>query len=125
MGAGMRVAVDFHHVPEHQAQIHGRLLNWAAWCAGRSGSAVSPMFRSYRSTDVWAAPEAGNPVDGIDAATIAKAVIALPENHRHATNWSYVRPVAPARACRSLGVTMEDLAQLVIDARQFLINRRA
>ena len=50
---------------------------------------------------------------------------ALPEDHRSAVNWNYVKPVAPTRACQAIGVTMAALAQLVVDSRQMLINRRA
>lgn len=120
-----REQIDFHIVaPQHEA-IHARLLNWARWCNGRPGSSVSPMFRAYRSTDVWAAPSIGEPVDKLDAARIGKAVIALPGNHRAATQWHYVKPVAPSRAARTIGVTLADLAELVQDARQMLLNRRA
>jgi hypothetical protein len=117
--------VDFHHIPVNQAEIHVRLLNWARWCRGKPGSHTSPMFRGYRATDVWAAPEIGEPVNVLDAAKVAKAVIALPEKHRDATQWHYVHPVAPGRACRALAVSYEGLARLVIDARTMLVNRKA
>ena len=119
----MKRDIDFHGVEERHQAIHARLLNWARWCNGRPGSSVSPMFRGYRSTDVWAAPSVSEPVDKLDAAKIAKAVIALPDKHRGATQWHYVKPVAPGKAARELAVTLVDLAQLVIDARTMLINR--
>lgn len=81
------------------------------------------MFRGYRSTDVWAAPSVSEPVDKLDAAKIAKAVIALPVKHRGATQWHYVKPVAPGRAARELAVSLAGLAELVQDARTMLINR--
>ena len=121
----MRVAVDFHAVPPHQDAIHARLLNWGHWCRRREGSGASPMFRSYRSTDVWAPASVSQPIDGLDAQRIAKGVAHLPEQHRHGIQWHYVRPVAPMRMCRALGLTAEGLAQLVVDGRQMLINRRA
>jgi DNA-directed RNA polymerase specialized sigma24 family protein len=117
--------VDFHAVPETQSAIHARLLNWAAWCRGRGGPSVSPMFRQYRSTDIWAAPVGGMPVDSLDAGRIARAVVALPEDRRAATNWYYVRPVSPRRACQAIGVSVEALALLVIEARKMLIERGA
>lgn len=118
-----RESIDFHQVAERHLAIHARLLNWARWCNGKPGSSVSPMFRAYRSTDVWAAPSIGEPVDKLDAAKIAKAVIALPDKHRSATQWHYVKPVAPGRAARELAVTLADLAKLVHDARTMLVNR--
>ena len=120
-----RDGIDFQVFPAHQEVIHGRLQNWARWCFDRSGASVSPMFRGYRSTDVWAAPTVSEPVDTIDAARVAKAVIALPEWHRHSVNWYYIKPVHPKRAAQALAVTVADLAQTVIDARQMLINRGA
>jgi hypothetical protein len=121
----MREAVDFHMVADQHLAIHARLLNWARWCNGKEGSTVSPMFRSYRSTDVWAEVSIGEPVDKLDAAKIAKAVIALPEKHRGATQWHYIKPVSPIKAARNLAVSLADLARLVHDARCMLINRGA
>lgn len=116
--------IDLHIVPDHQLAMHERLQNWARWCRGKPASAVAPMFRGYRSSDVWAAPEVGTPVDKLDASKIASAVAALPETHRAATGWHYVHPVSPGRAARELGLTIAALGQAVIDARQCLINRR-
>ena len=120
----MRRDIDFHLVPEHQITMHNRMLNWARWCRGSGSSSVSPMFRGYRSTDVWAAPSVSEPVDSIDGMRIAKAVYALPEKHRASVNWHYIKPVAPFRACREIRCTPEALAQLVVDARTMLINRK-
>ena len=120
----MRGGVDFHAVPPHQAEIHARLLNWARWCRGKPTSHTSPMFRGYRSSEVWAAPETGEPVNVLDAAKIARAVVDLPEKHRDATQWHYVHPVAPIRVCRALEVSYEGLAHLVIEGRALLITRR-
>ncbi|WP_225783345.1 hypothetical protein [Xenophilus sp. Marseille-Q4582] len=120
-------AVDFHAVEPHQREMDRRLANWAAWCNGRSwgGASVSPMFRLVPPPprvrgDVSLVADV---VDGADAAKIAKGVQALPEKHRKAIHWSYVRPTAPAKACRELGLSMEGLARHVRDARQMLINR--
>lgn len=119
-----RDAIDFHEVSQAHEAIHARLQNWARWCNGRAGSNVSPMFRGYRNREAGDAPPMSfMPVDKLDAAKIAKAVIALPEKHRAAVNWSYVKPVAPMRAARSLAVSLEDLARLVVDGRQMLLNR--
>ena len=121
-----RDIIDFHEVAERHEGIHARLLNWARWCHDVPMSrqtAVCAMFRDYRSTDVWATAEVITPVDKLDAAKIAKAVTALPEKHRGATQWHYVKPVGPGKAARELAVSLTDLAQLVIDARTMLINR--
>ena len=119
------VAVDFHHVAPQHEEIDARLRNWARWCNGKPESGVTPMFRAYRSTDVWAAPDVSAPIDKLDAARIGKAVIDLPGYHRAATQWHYVKPVAPGKAARQIGVTLQALAQLVQDARTILINRHA
>jgi hypothetical protein len=118
-------AVDFSYVPERQLVIHDRLLNWGHWCHGAGHAQMSPMFRMYRSSEVYAyASEISLAVDTHDAARIAKAVIALPEDHRQATAWFYVNQGSPLRACRVIGCGTEHLARLVIDGRTMLINRR-
>ena len=124
----MRDAIDFHAVEEKHYAIHDRLMNWARWCNGTGAPSESPMFRLYRSSarakaDYMAS--SGISVDQSDAARIAKAVIALPDVHRSAINWNYVKPVSPARACRAIGTSMTGLALLVRDGRQMLVNRRA
>lgn len=123
------IGPDFHAVEEKHAQIHARLQNWARWCNGRGGPTTSPMFRLYVAPARARGGEihfgGGAPVDKMDAARIAKAVIALPESHRHAINWSYVKPVNPPRAAREIGCTLEGLALLVRDGRQMLLNRGA
>ncbi len=120
-----RESIDFHLVAERHLAIHARLLNWARWCNGREGSSVAPMFRSYRSTDLWAAPSVSEPVDKLDAAKIAKAVVALPDKHRSATQWHYVKPVSPGKAARSLAVSLAGLAELVAESRTMLVNNGA
>jgi DNA-directed RNA polymerase specialized sigma24 family protein len=121
-----RDSIDFHLVADRHLAIHARLLNWARWCNNRPGSAVAPMFRAYRSTDVWAQPTASEPVDSMDAAKIEKAVTALPEKHRAATQWHYVRGhISPVRAARALAVSLAGLAELVHDGRAMMVNRRA
>jgi len=117
--------VDFHAVAEHQAGIHLRLENWGRWCHGSGHAQMSPMFRMYRSTDVHQPANVGVFVDTLDASRIAKAVIALPEGHRHALSWCYVNKGAPVRACRIIGCGMAHLARLIVDGRQMLINRRS
>lgn len=120
--------IDFHRVEEKHADIHTRLQNWAQWCNGRESGSISPMFRLYRSPARARGAESswsGVPVNGPDAARIARYVGQLPEKHRKSLNWCYLKPVNPRRAASDLAVTLEGLALLLRDARQMLINRRA
>jgi DNA-directed RNA polymerase specialized sigma24 family protein len=118
--------VDFHAVEPHQREIDRRLHNWARWCNGTSVGLTSPMFRMAppppRVRGDLAYASAGA-VDRMDAQRIAKAVAALPAQHRASINWCYVKPVSPRRACQAIGVSMEELDRLVRDGRQMLINR--
>lgn len=125
-----RVYVDFNAIPPSHAEIHTRLLNWASWCRPTQSDSmgVSPMFRMYRST-ARARREYGATthvsVDGLAAAAMEKAVQALPQKHRAALRWSYVDRRHPASAAAALAVSLQGLAQLVVDARTMLINRGA
>ena len=123
-----RPMVDFHTVDPHQRQIDARLANWAAWCNCSWGAPAScPMFRMVpppprvRGEIAYGA----RIVDKMDAAKIAKAVFGLPEKHRKAIHWAYVRPVGPEKKRKELGVTMEGLYQLLSDGRQMLMNQGA
>ena len=123
-----RMTIDFHHVEEKHAEIHKRLQNWALWCNGSGPAEVSPMFRLVRSAARARGSEhtwSGIAVDGADASRISRFVGLLPEPHRRALNWCYVKPVSPRRAAAEIGTTLEGLALLVRDARQMLTNRRA
>jgi DNA-directed RNA polymerase specialized sigma24 family protein len=123
-----RTAIDFHAVEEKHHDIHARLQNWAIWCNGSSGTATSPMFRLYRAPARARGAEhtwSSVPVDGMDAQRIAKAIGHLPEPHRRALHWSYIKPINPRRAAADQGTTLEGLALLVRDGRQMLVNRRA
>lgn len=104
-----------------------RLKNWALACRGgdkRTGTAA-PMFMFYRSGDgkrEYGAPTSV-PVDRQDAAKVQSGIYMLPEKERAAIQWFYVHPKnAPAKA-RELGVNLEGLAKMVVEARQILINR--
>jgi DNA-directed RNA polymerase specialized sigma24 family protein len=125
-----RDAIDFHEVADSHVAIHLRLVNWARWCNGSGAPSTSPMFRLYiasaraRSGD-GVTYGGGSIVDTQDASKIARAVVALPEKHRAAINWAYVKPINPRRAAASIGTTLEGLALLVRDARQMLVNRKA
>ena len=116
---------DFHAVPEAQWPIHGRLLNWARWCRGSGHRTVHPMFRGYRSSDQYSGHTVSDPVDSADAVKLQKVFVGLPELHRHALQWFYVYPIAPARMARELALTTAGLAQTVIEARNMMRNRGA
>lgn len=82
------------------------------------------MFRLYRSTEVHRhETSVSGVIDGIDASRIQKAVIALPEKHRLAMGWCYIKRSSPAKAAASLGHSLHGLAELIHDGRQMLLNR--
>lgn len=120
--------VDFHAVPDGQLAIHQALENWSRWVRVRPhGWQVSPMFRLYRPanpTEGWWDRRDPKPMTNVpDAVEMEKAVSALPVKHRDAARWSYVFPGNPAAMARRLGVNLEGLRDLVIDARSMLKNR--
>lgn len=119
-------AIDFHAVEPHQREMDRRLHNWARWCRGSTAPMTSPMFRMTppppRVRGEMAYLQADT-VDRMDAQKVAKEVASLPQSHRAAINWHYVKPVSPKRACQAIGCTMDGLAKLVRDGRQMLINR--
>lgn len=118
--------VDFGHVPVHQTEIDGRLINWARWSYNRAGNGgASPMFRMYRSTDAnqQYGMACANPIDHVDAQRMQKAVSNLPAPHRLALSWCYIKRSNPRKAAQLLGHTMQGLMRLIIDGRQMLINR--
>ena len=123
----MRASVDFFYVePKHDA-IHARLENWAKSCTGWSKPKVAAGFSMASSSNARGEEVAAiaTPVDRIDAMQVGKAVIALPDRHRRAIQWSYVQRTNPRRAAQSLAVSLQGLADLVRDGRQMLINRNA
>lgn len=119
-----RDAIDFQYIPENQVAMHDRLENWARSIFSSAGNSASPMFRLYRTTDQFHPPHASMPYDAHDALKIARGVLDLPTDHRRATNWYYCKPGNPAKAARDIGCTLAALAQLAIDSRSMLINRR-
>jgi len=115
--------VDFSLVPEHQQAIHARLENWGLSQRNHEKRGISPGFEQYQSGNVWMTLEPKTVVDQKDAQRIAKGVRELPAKQALAVSWYYVKGTSPMRARKSIGVTAEGLAALVIDARQMLINR--
>ena len=124
---GPRAYVDLSSVPEHQWDMDRRLKNWAAACRGgdkQSGKAA-PMFMFYKSTDAKReyGTETSVPVDRSDAVKVGKGVSFLPEKHRMAIDWFYLHPRNPLKKAGELGLTLQGLADHVIEGRQFMINR--
>lgn len=129
-----RDSIEWHEVPAHQIHMHDRLLNWARWCGTgvHEASEESPTWRLYRSTDAnqgdgqrYGLRATAVAVDARDAMVVGKAVSFLPEPHRLALHWYYIRPVSPRRACQAIGTTAAGLLRYVLDGRHMLINRRA
>ena len=126
LSTARRDATDFGQVHDAHRAIDKRLTNWAKWCNREvSGTtSTSPMFRLMPRVE---RVEAGVPVeidaDHADAARIASGVAKLPERHRLVIGWFYVKPSAPSRMAKALGVSVRELGMLVNAARQMLVNQ--
>ena len=122
-----RTFVDFASVPEHQWAIDKRLKNWALAQNDRLHEKAAPMFVLYKSSDAkreYGAPTSV-PADRSDAHVINTAMAFLPEKHRLALAWYYVKNGRnPIGKASELGFTPQGLADCVIDARQMLIVRK-
>ena len=118
-----REDIDLHAVlPQHYA-IHERLCNWARYVRDHRINPPSPMFRQYRSSEIWA-PAEPTMTDPMDGHKLEKAVSALPEKHRDAIRWHYVyTQIPPHKMCRHLAVQRAGLMLLVKDGRSMLGNR--
>lgn len=121
--------IDFHAVAREHFKIHERLTNWGRWCNGSYAPGVAPGFELYRS------PADSNSeslddlttvrIDGGDACRVNSLVLTLPENRRAALNWCYCRPIAPKRQARDMGISPAELAWLLGDGRQRLMDQGA
>lgn len=123
-----RIGLDVFVVEPRHYAIHERLSNWARWALGGRGNvnSICPMFRmlGYQS------PRGRDPtpslqiIDPLDASSVEKAVMQLPEKHRRAMVWWYVtkRP-SPSAMRQRLGVTSAGLCKLCHDARTMLDNK--
>lgn len=122
LAVGVTGYVDFAEVrPEHHA-IDERLRNWSRWANGTLKATCAPMFRLYRSSARGREDEPGMiVVDKDDARRINHAVAWLPEQHRKALQWAYVRPVSPARACREMQLSYAGLSAMLHAARDLLV----
>ena len=123
----MRVTetVDYCYVSLEHELIHARLLNWGRWVRVRPhGWSTHPMFRNAktpRSFDID--PHISTALDTLDALLIERTVSKLPEKHRDALRWHYVRKADPAGMARKLGVSRAGLLDLVCDGRAMVGNR--
>ena len=117
------MAVDFFALDPKHRKIDERLVNWSRWVQVHPARFVQPMFKGFKSSEVWAHHEISVPIDSLDAAAMEKQVSALPVNPRDAIRWAYVYRVQPWRFCRSMGITQTTLADLIHDGRQMLVNR--
>lgn len=81
------------------------------------------MFRNYRA-EGYHEVVISVPIDSKDGQHIEKVVAALPEKHRTALQWHYVKPYIPVRKVRqALGVTLDGLHDLTNQARAMVKNR--
>src|SRR5512146_2798175 len=118
-----RSYVEFHEVRPEDAEVHARLENWARWCRNRPGLSVHPMFRGAKSGQDWEPVTVTTGVNTLDAQRIEKGVARLPYRPQHAVRWAYVFRTAPRPMAASLGVSLQELADLVDMARVMLVNR--
>lgn len=120
----MKTAIDWHRVPEYQFPMHSRLENWARYVRTHHPHRGAPMWRfTLSSQRMWHMPAPVASVDERDGFEVERSVGELPEANREAIRWHYVYQGPPARIIRSLGITYETLAFLVIDGRAMLMNR--
>jgi hypothetical protein len=127
-----RPHVDFASVPVSQWKMHDRLENWARWCRGsqkQTGTAGSPMFSLYRSSEKERrryGEEMSVPVDKDDALKIHFAIVSptFDPKCRRALQWSYLHPRNPSGQAREMGVSLQGLRDLVLAGRVLLIDRK-
>lgn len=120
--------VNYDYVPEGQGDMHERLVNWARWIkAGQRDWVAHPMWKPCIAKELEDLRARGleltEPVKIDEAVATERAVAQLPNKHRQAVRWCYVFKHNPLAACRAIAVSKEDLARLVKDGRQMLINR--
>lgn len=119
----MKKKIDIARVPAHQHSMHERLNNWAMWAKPGQSVSICPMFRQAKSNAFqWHPPEYRPTCDTIDAQFVEKAVCKLPSEMRKAIVWWYIFRTGELAFRKKLGVTLERLDTLVINARQSLMN---
>lgn len=116
---------DFFTVRHEHIGIHDALCNWSRCVrVAVAGDMPAPMFRHYRTSEVWIADEIRIPTDALAGWKMERAVSNLPERHRAAIRWHYVFPRrTPRSVARKLTVTETALHLLVHDGRSMLRNR--
>jgi len=119
-----KAPIDFNACSIAHEPMDARLKNWASWVRPRASSWVHPMWRGFKSNEIWTGPTASVPLDPLDAQALEKGVSALPEQHRFAVRWCYVYGGQPRKAAQHVGETLEGLQVLIVNARAMLINRR-
>jgi DNA-directed RNA polymerase specialized sigma24 family protein len=120
-----RDLTTFYLVRDEHSDIHEALLNWARLVKVHAHSqAPAPMFRHYKSTEVWIADEPKIPINRLDGWKMEREVQRLPEKNRDAVRWYYVFPgKPPGMVARRLGLTVLSLQDHVHNARSMLRNR--
>ena len=110
--------------PEH-ATVHESLLTWARLVrVNAASSEPTPMFKHYRSSEVWEADYLPIPIDRLAGWKMEKSVRNLPEKHRDAIRWFYVfRHRHPGAVARKLGLTVISFEDHVHNGRAILKNR--
>lgn len=124
-GAEMKPShVDYSFVPSSHDAIHGRMCQWAMWVRVRvNGWHTHPMWRNAKTSRQWDVdPHVNATIDTLDALLIERTVSRLPDKHRDAIRWYYVKRGDPARMAAQLGVSKQGLADLVMTARIMVMN---
>lgn len=116
---------DAHTVRSEHLAIHDQLLNWARVVRVHAQTmAPPPMFRHYRCDGGWGDDAPAVPLDLLGGWQMERSVSNLPDKHREAIRWHYVRPwLNPYSQARRLAVTQIGLIDLVHQARAMLKNR--
>lgn len=122
---------DFFMVRAEHKDIHEQLINWRRVVAVHGQSAdCSPIFRLSREAvedipdwQLWVTVDKPAAPDLQAGWKMEKMVRNLPEKHRDAIRWHYVRRTDPRKQARLLAVTVSVLHDLVHDGRSILKNR--
>ncbi len=119
----MKEKIDIARVPDHQKDMHDRLVNWALWAKPGQSVSICPMFRQAKSNAFqWHPPEYRPTCDTLDAQYMEKAICKLPADNRKALVWWYIFRTGELAFRKKLGVTLDRLDALVVNGRQHLMN---
>jgi len=120
---------DFHAVRSEHIGIHDALLNWRRVVAvGGMAQHTMPIFQQYRPEEIpdwqlWATVDKPPAPDLNAGWKMERMVRNLPEKHREAIRWRYVRRTDPRKQARILAISVSVLHDLVHDGRSMLKNR--